>query len=359
MAGTVPIAETNSTLEDEDFYLRIINVPEFWLTLAVVGFAMSAVIVVSNGFLLFVIYKDPRQAFRTPPNFLIANLSASEFLLGILVVFFVALRDLFRYLKVAIPYVRVLKDIVYIVISTTLFVGSATIVAMSLTCYFAINKPLVYKTRLTTRRIKTLIALIWIVALLMSFLPASNLPERTYTLVSLHTHVSLPAILLLVMYIKVFRALSRRTLEVSRSFKEPGMERRRTLARERNMAITIVTILALFFITYLPKYTSLHLLYFCKTCQDSVTFYQIDVVFSRFLFVSSAIDPFFYAWRFKKYRRAVRDSWKILINSQNSRVTSGQTGGTLFSRRNTKSSNSQVLRLPLFKRIDFRKFSLV
>lgn len=340
MATTLPIVyvKQNSTVEDHDFYLRIINVPEFWLVLAVVGFAMSAVTVVSNAVLLFTIYKNPRQSFRTPPNFLIANLSSSEFLLGILVVFLVALRDVFRYLRLPVPYVEELKVFIYIVVSITLFVSSATIIAMSLTCYVAINNPMVYKTRITTRRIKILIALIWIVALLISFLPATNLPEKTYTLIYFHTHVSLPAILLTVTYVNVFRALSRRTHEARRSFKDTAMGRRHNFTRERKMVKTIITVLALFYITYIPQYITLHLLYFCEGCQESVTFHKIDVILSRFLFLSSAIDPFIYAWRIPKYRRALRDCWKMLKSRLNFRFRSDLIGGLSFSRKNATNN---------------------
>ena len=338
--NTVQFTTTNST-QEEDVYLRIINIPGFWLTLAVVGFAMSAVIVISNSVLLLVIYKNPCRSFHSPPNILIANLSASEFLLGIFVVYLVALRDLFRYLRVAVPYVGVFKNAIYVVLSATLFVGSSTIVALSMTCFVAINKPMVYKTRITEERMKILIGFIWIAAVLISFLPATELPERIYCLVYLHTHVSLPAILLLFVYIYVFRTLSRRTQEVCRSFKNSsGMQRRQTLARERNMLVAVVTILALFFITYIPQYTTLHLLYFCKSCTDSSTFHQIDIISSRFLFLSSAIDPFIYAWRIKKYRRALKNCWKNLMVIEGSRNISRPTGRTLFARINFTHSNS-------------------
>lgn len=197
---------------------------------------------------------------------------------------------------------------------------------------------MVYKTRITEERMKILIGFIWTAAVLISFLPATELPERIYCLVYLHTHVSLPAILLLFAYIYVFRALSRRTQEVCRSFKNSsGMQRRQTLARERNMLVAVVTILALFFITYIPQYTTLHLSYFCKNCTDSATFHQIDIISSRFLFLSSAIDPFIYAWRIKKYRRALKN-YPIMI--EGSRNISRPTGRTLFARINFTHSNS-------------------
>ena len=333
------MAKANSTGEDYDFYLQIINVPEFWLGLGTTGFAMSAVTVVSNAILLFIIYRDPQQSFRTAPSFLIANLSASELLLGIFVVFPVALRDVLRYLQLPLSHAGLLKAIIYIVLSTMLFVSRSTLIAMSLTCYIAISNPMFYRTRITERRIKILIASIWIVALPISFLPATNLSEKTYTLIYLHTHVSLPAIVLTLAYINVFRAFSRHKQDARVSFKNSRMNRRHTLAREKNMAITVITILVLFFMTSIPLYTTLHLLYLCETCQKSVTFHKIDVVVSRLLFVSSSIDPFIHAWRVPKYRRALRDCCNVLKNGLISKFTSNLNVGLSFSKKSTTNIN--------------------
>lgn len=333
-----------STKEELDIYAEIINVPDFWLSLAVVGFTLftlSAIIAVSNAVLLFTIYKDPRRSFRTPPSFLIANLSASEFLQGIAAVFPVALRDVYRYHGLSFPYVKVFKAVTYTVACTTLFVSSATIIVMSLTCYISINNPIVYKSRITIRKIKITIALVWIIALLMSLLPVTNLPEKTYMLIYLHTHASVPIILLTVTHFNVFRAFGRRTREARQSFQgSPAEKLKHTVKRQRNMVITIITILILFYITYIPQYITLHLLYFCKACQDSVTFYKIDVALSRFLFISSAVDPFIYAWRFQKYRRAMRDCFKIIENKVSARFKPWRIEGLPLSRGNTNNEAS-------------------
>ena len=92
---------------------------------------------------------------------------------------------------------------------------------------------------------------------------------------------------------------------------------RRALERERRMAVTIMIILVFFFLTYLPQYITIHLAYFCDSCEiseDSITFHKIDVVASRFLFLNSALNPFIYAWRMPKYRRALDACLKIVKN---------------------------------------------
>ena len=88
------------------------------------------------------------------------------------------------------------------------------------------------------------------------------------------------------------------------------------LERERKMSITIIIILTMFYISYMPQYVTLHLLHFCLTCQQSITFHKIDVVFSRFLFINSAINPFIYAWKIPRYRRAFAGCIKIFRENE-------------------------------------------
>ena len=306
MSASTTITQ-NASDPNFDYYLWIINDSAFWLTLAVTGFILSTVIVIGNSVLLFTMYKDPRKSIRSAaPSLLIANLSASDLLLG-LNVLLVALRDAYRSQLVHMPSVVVFKAIIYTIVGTTVFVSSYSIIAMSITCYIAIDKPMEYKSIITKRRIKIFIAVLWVISLATCVLPVTNISEKTYILIYLHTHATLPAILLSVIYVKVFRALSRRSRDLH-------VNSRHVLERERKMTFTIIIILALFYVTYMPQYITLHLRHFCKSCVQSITFHKVEVVLSRFLFISSAINPFIYAWRVPKYRLAFFDCLKMFRN---------------------------------------------
>ena len=206
----------NSSDPNFDFYLSIIQDKGYWLTLAVVGFFVAFVIVIGNLVLLFITYKDPRKTLRTPPCLLITNLSATDLLLGLLNVSLVAVRDVYRFRQVNMPFLGLFKAIMFPFFITTIFVSGYSIVAMSTTCFVAINKPMEYKTIITKRRVKIFIGVLWLISLSTCVLPVANVPEKTYTMIYLHTHATVPAILLTVIYTNVFRALSRRTREVQR-----------------------------------------------------------------------------------------------------------------------------------------------
>ena len=76
--------------------------------------------------------------------------------------------------------------------------------------------------------------------------------------------------------------------------------------------IYITPHLGLFFMTYMPQYITVHLLHFCKSCQESINFHKVDVAASRLLCLSSAMNPFVYAWRVPKYRSAFIECLKII-----------------------------------------------
>ena len=341
---------TNSSDPNYDIYLPVIQNKTYWTSLAVFGFIFSVAIIAGNSMLLYTIYKDPRKSLRSAPGFLIGNLSVADLLLGLFSLSIVAVRDVYRSQQLNMPFLGILKAAINTVFVTTLCVSSYTIIAMSATCYVAINQPMEYKTIITTKRIKIYIAVLWVMSLGTCVLPLTSLTKKTYAMIYVHTHVTIPAILLTVIYVKVFRAVKRRTRELQQSSYDKMATK--SLERERNMAVVAIIILALYYFTYIPQCISLHLLYFCNPCQQSVTFHEIDVALSRFLYLSSAINPFVYAWRVPKYRQALIDCWKICrgiphrgATGQGSLSRSSQMDISRINNRTAQVGNSESTRL--------------
>lgn len=274
----------------------------FFLSLAVVGFALAAVNTLGNTALLLTIFRDSRRLLQTPPSLLIANLCVSDLVVGLIAGDLVAVKDVYRFQHLPVP--NKLDPIIRLVLGLSLFVSSGTIIALSCDRYVAVMHPFKYKSTITRKRVKICIALIWAVAFTLCFLPLTSIPEVIFKIVYAHTHASLPAILLTIMYFKVFRALGERRRELRAAGITSTTRSKKVLDRERNMVVTILIILALFYVTVLPEFVALHLLHFCEPCEQSSTFRKLEIVFSRFLFLNSAVNPFVYAWRVPKYRQA-------------------------------------------------------
>lgn len=143
----------------------------------------------------------------------------------------------------------------------------------------------------------------------------------------------------------VFRALARRSRELQNNGINMIVNSKHVLARERKMTFTIIIILALFYLTYMPQYITLHLLHLCKSCQQSITFHKIDVILSRFLFLSSAINPFIYAWRVPKYRLAFIECLKMFGRKVKHSRTEGGSAllGHLKREQNVRESRVNFL----------------
>ena len=132
-------------------------------------------------------------------------------------------------------------------------------------------------------------------------------------MIYLHTYISLAAILLTLVYVKVFRALARRKRELQLNGSDFLTNSAHVLERERKMTIAIIMILGLSYISYVPLYLVLHLRIFCTSCYQSTTFHKIGVALSRFWYINSAINPFVYAWRLPKYCQIFIGCWKMCL----------------------------------------------
>ncbi|XP_078358674.1 adrenocorticotropic hormone receptor-like [Oculina patagonica] len=272
------------------------------LSSAVIMSTVATVTVVGNLLLLLTIHRNFRLLFRTPSTFLIANLGFSDLLVGLLVGYLVVVRDTYRYRQREIPdAVRVLIEVFE---GLTMFVSGCTIIALSADRYIAVSDPMGYRSRVTKKRVKIFILVVWISAILLCTLPLTGLDRKVYIIIYLHTHATIPIFLLTAVCIKMFRALKRHRREME-TLQNSAMNRRREMERERKMAHTVYIILTLFYLTLLPAYITIHLLCLYKGSDLDIrsVLRLADFISTRFLFLNSAIDPYVYAWRIPKYRQ--------------------------------------------------------
>ena len=223
--------------------------PSFFMTLAVVGFLLSAVTTVGNAALLLTIFRGTRRLLQTPPSLLITSLCVSDLMVGSIAGNLVALKDVYRHQDRPVP--DKLDPVVRLVLGLTLLVCSGTIIALSYDRYVVVMHPLKYKSTVTRERVKLFIIVMWTVSLAVCFIPMIKIPEKILALVYAHSYASIPIIVVTVMYIKVFRALGKRKRELIDAGITKEMRSKVVLDRERRMVLTILIILALFYMTFL------------------------------------------------------------------------------------------------------------
>lgn len=283
-----------------DDYSAILSDSTFFLCLTVAGFTLALLITVTSSVLLVTIFRESRSLLEKPPSLLITNLCVSDLVVGLIAGNLGAVQALYRYQQRPVP--DKLDVAVRVVLGFTLFVRSGTIVALSYDRYIAVAQPFQYRLTITKSRFKNFIALLWVISSILCLLQLASIPEKIISITYAHTHASVPMILLTVIFFKLFRALKKR----QRELRAAGIMNKSVWDRQREMVATILIVLTMFYGTVFPSFISLHLRYFCKPCEQSLTFKKLDIIFFCFLFLTSAVNPFVYAWRVSKYRRAFK-----------------------------------------------------
>ena len=321
----------SSKLQDEVYLTndsRIISDSKLFLGLTVAGFALSLITTVGNTVLLVTTFKESRRLLDKPAHMLITNLCVSDLVIGLLAGNLASVLALYQYQSWLIP--AKLDLVVRFVLIFLLFVRSGTIVTLSFDRYFVVAHTFTYTWMITKSKYKITIAFMWAVGFILSSLQLTSIPEKIVIILYTHTHVSVPAVLLTVIYFNVSRVLMKR----KRHLRNVGMTNKQVWDNQRRMAVTTFLVLTLFYGTVLPEFIVVHLRYFCQPCAQSSTFKKLEVIFAGLLFLTSAANPFVYAWRVSKYRRAFKACFasnlqRIALRPNpwqyNNRVTTGTT----------------------------------
>jgi hypothetical protein len=282
----------------------------FLLSVTIIDFILATLTISGNLLLLTTILFDPLRCLRTPTTYFIANLAFSDLLIGLLIGYGRAVVEYFQYVDEAAP--RWTAIVINIGGGATLISGIWTVIALALDRYLTVTDPLHYSERVTAHRVVLYISLSWPLAMaLPAPYPFAGQSWSIFLLTFSHSHFTVPVLLLLAVYFRIFRSMSRRRSELLRlTTSISTMTLRHTLEREEKMAITSLMILILFCTSFLPFYVKIQLLSFCK-CLESKPYREFAFVAHIFLYISSLMDPFMYAWRVPKFRRSLRECFKI------------------------------------------------
>lgn len=300
MAQTLSSRVKTDAFHPSDDSSFILSDSTFFLCLTVAGFTLALVTTVANSVLLVTIFRESNRLLEKPSSLLITNLCVSDLVVGLIAGNLGAVQTLYRYQQRPVP--DKLDVVVRVVLGLTLFVRSGTIVALSYDRYIAVAHPFKYRFTITKPRLKICIALMWVVASILCLLQLASIPEKIISIIYAHTHASVPMMLLTVIYFKLFRALGKR----KRELRAVGIMNKGVWDRQRKVVVTILIVLTMFYGTVFPAFISLHLRYYCKPCEQSLTFQKLEIIFFWFLFLTSAANHFVYAWREPKYRRAFK-----------------------------------------------------
>ena len=275
------------------------------LVFVILDYSLGTIIMVTNGFLFFTIYHDPCRCLRTPSVFLIASLSVADFFVG--VVSFLRGAEL-TYFYRGLGDLHILNVVEYFIGAVSILAAVSTLMAMSYERYVAVIKPFQYPNKITNKKAKIAIAVIWINGLIMSVLPIADVKRENFLLAYCYSHFVIPAFILTAVYVKISRAVARRREEL-KNVRESltAANRKKQLEKENRMFRAFVFILSIFYVSFVPYFIHVQILYFCS-CRNSYAYHVYYYVANEFLTISSIFNPFLYAWRLPKFSRSLH-SW--------------------------------------------------
>lgn len=276
------------------------------LTQSVVSFFLASTAVLSNVLLLVTIYRDPRnrnQLCRKPVTLLVVNLSVCGLLSGIVPGYVSFVHGIYSIHQGKILGVQL--TIIAVAILTNI-VASCTISAMCFSFWFGVSSPFQYKTRLTKAKIKVFIAVIWIYSLLFLSLYGMGVSKPVFVLLYCHLHVSLPLIILPLVYWKTYRALrlhGNKVLNLAGGRQQMAFAHRN---RERKMISAFVLILVLFYVSFIPQFIAHNISAFRPSLKETVGMKLFHYISNTFTLVNCSLSPFIYAWRIPQYRQTFK-----------------------------------------------------
>ncbi|XP_078375312.1 neuromedin-U receptor 1-like [Oculina patagonica] len=277
----------------------------FYLCLVVWEGLVAFATTVGNSLLLIIIYRDPFRCLRTPTTFLIANLGVADFLVGAFVGYGRTVEMYFLYQgREEPPYLNTFQ---YFIGALAMFAAVCTIMAMSWDRFVAVTDHMNYKSRVTVTKVKFCILAIWLNALFLAVLPAAGVRKVNFLFAYCYSHVVVPAIVLTVTYIVVFRTLTQKLGNIEHQVRpeNSAIETRRNLYQQRRLVLAIFLVLIVFYTCFTPYFVKAHVWFFCADCEKSASFLIYHFISNDILSLSSLLDPVIYAWRLQCFRKTL------------------------------------------------------
>ena len=308
----------------------VLNSDTYYLSRIILCVVIGAPTVLSNVFLLISIYWNPdrNQLNQSPSTLLVVNLSVCDLLLGIVPGFGSLYYNIALFNGAKAEDVEVLGIVTSVGSVLTVVVSSCTIAAMSLDRFFAVSSPLQYRARVTKAKIKVFLAVCWVYALLFSCLGVV-VSRTVFVLLYCHLHVSFPLIILPVVYWKTYSALrshNNRVGNLADGRQAMDIAHRN---RERKMISAFLLILVFFYVTFLPQFIAQNMFAVQPSYLKAESYKFFLFASNNFVLVNCIFNPFIYAWRIPKYRRA----FKAVFCGCGSRTrsTNAEAGGRMMA----------------------------
>ena len=307
---------------------------EYWFKTSLPGITVYSVVslftILVNLLLCVAYWRDPFRELQAVQNYFILNLGLADLIMGALseplliatywnnnnVIFFV------HYL--------------FAIISASC--SLLNIMALSIVRYFAVQKPFESQNIINKRNVKISIAVIWGIAIHFALLPLAGWRDKTFQLYLYGLGCVVPTVVFTAAYFMVYRAIRKHTAMIKHiGTEEKSQLLRNTIRIEKKATRTVLMVLVVFLILWIPFLICDFAVVQCSNCRTSAFHLARDITLSLVYF-SSGINPLIYAWRIKAYRRAFLRVLGFKVLSVRGKTRGKTSEVSSFSRNEINSS---------------------
>lgn len=277
---------------------------------AILFTCLAPLTALGNGFLLLTFYRNSPSLLRTPSNFFIFSMAWANFLTGCVLEPLLAYRYYSIYLNndLLLALRKVMSAFSIVTMNASIF----SVCAFSWDSFLALSRPIKHRRWVTVQRVKVFIAFLWLYQIGFASLLFTNIPLSLILRLDLHLNTTLISSLLLLSYVCLYKAFKQRERKRERSFnspKPPQMSFRtskRSTKVERRMRMIIFLFTLVTTIPILPVTVVWYVTWYCSKCQRNQELVLAEKVLNQLVFIKFVLDPFVYAWRLERYRKALK-----------------------------------------------------
>ena len=290
---------------------------------ACVSVLLVIITIPGNGLVCLAIIKDPFRNLKTPFNYFLLSLAATDLAVGAILDPIAVAYHIDEALQLKVVDIKTL-NMFYFILSTA---SLLTLAALTMDRYFVVASPVKYKTMVTSKRAILASVSIWIGALSFSFI-YFKLGFIVYSFVFANTAVFTTFLVLIFVHVGILKRLRER----SKYWQDHGamnyaefeqQENRKNIIntkKEGKAAKALMIVLLTFFSSLTPACVMIYLLNFCLKCSCLVIHWLRDLGILIVL-CNSGINPYLYAWRLPQFKKAFHKFLHVKSRGQANDVT--------------------------------------
>ena len=278
---------------------------------AILFTCLAPLTVLGNGLLLLIFTKNTVSLLRTPSNFFIFSMAFANFLTGAVLQPLLAYRYYYLYLSKG-PLLMTLRKVMSAFSIVTMNVSIISVCAFSWDSFLALSQPIKHRHWMTVRRAKVLIFCTWVYQIGFASMLFTRIPLPLVLKTDLYVNTTLVASLLLLSYFFLYKAFKKRERRRACSFGNSNLQLshfrviRRGTSMENRMRKIIFLFTLVTTIPIIPVTVVWYVTGHCVRCQRYQPLVLTEKVLNQLVFVKFVLDPFVYAWRLERYRRALK-----------------------------------------------------